>query len=97
MIKKWKPKRVRDDIIPNLPLRAQKYLAEKNNVSKSYISNVLYGRKQNEKIIQQAEIMAAIYIWQNRYVKYKSEIDIFNLMDNINITQCSQPKKLEKL
>jgi hypothetical protein len=71
----WKPRKVRNDIINNLPFGAQKEIAIKNKVGKSYVNAVLNGRKKDTKnIIRDAELLAAINIWKNKYCKFESEI-----------------------
>lgn len=73
--KEWKPRRIRDDIINNLPFGAQKEIATNNNVGKSYVNAVLNGRKKDTKnIIRDAELLAAINIWKTRFCKYPSKI-----------------------
>lgn len=72
MNKKFIPRVDRFDIYQNLPFEGQAKIAKKLNISKSLVNNVLKGhRKDHHGIIKEAELMAAINIWINRYCKIK--------------------------
>ena len=75
MIKKARKKR--DDILNNLPYGGGKAIANKLGCSGCHVSEVLNGRREdttelNKKIIYEAEMLAAINIWKNRFCKFKS-------------------------
>jgi hypothetical protein len=78
MIKKARKKR--DDIINNLPYRGQKIISDKIGCSQSYISTVLMGIRDSstllsEQILMEAEMLAAVNIWQNKYCKFESTLN----------------------
>lgn len=64
------------DIYNNLPDGAKAKLAKKCNCSFIQVKNVLEGnRTDNQGIIKEAEKMAAIYVWKERFCKLdKSQI-----------------------
>lgn len=72
MKKPFIPRADRTDIYRNLPPGGQIEIAKKLNVSKYTVNNVLKGRiKDHHGIIKEAELMAAINIWINRFCKIK--------------------------
>lgn len=72
---KWKPKKVRSDILQNLPHGALTKIAKQNNVSAAHVHNILNGkRNDNYNIVRDAELLAAINIWKDRFCKYPSKL-----------------------
>jgi hypothetical protein len=78
----WKPKyhnnkaRLdRFDIYNNLPIGGLSKIAENCSCSIVQVKNVLEGyRKDNQGIIETAELMAAVNIWKTRFCKHKSKL-----------------------
>jgi len=69
---KFTPRLDRFDIYNNLPAGAYVEIATKLNISVVQVSNVLTGRRRDHHgIIKEAELMAAIHIWKNRFCKIK--------------------------
>lgn len=78
--RKFKPRAIRVDILNNLPDGALKRISIICRCSAANVSNVLAGRKTDHYgIVEMGEMMAAIHIWQNRFCKYRSKIDLFNI------------------
>lgn len=76
MKKKFKPKIDRFDIYNNLPYGAHVYVSEKVDCSIVQVTRVLRGeRKDHYGIIELAELIAAINIWNVRFSKYRRSID----------------------
>jgi hypothetical protein len=75
--KPYKPKPDRWDIYNNLPHGGLTYIAEKCNCSVSQVKQVLEGkRKDNQTIIKESELVAAIHLWKTRFCKLgKSQLD----------------------
>lgn len=70
-----KARKNRIDISNNLPHGAVKEIADKLKCSKAYVSLVLSGyRKDHKGVIKEAELLAAINIWKERFCKFKSEL-----------------------
>ena len=72
-----KARKKRDDILNNLPCGGGQAIANKLGCSGGHVSEVLNGRREdttelNKKIIYEAEMLAAINIWKNRFCKFKS-------------------------
>lgn len=70
----------RDDIVKNLPRTAAQKISTQLKINKSYISRVLSGHisptgKKAKQIIEQAELMAAVHIFNNQYCKVIPSID----------------------
>lgn len=78
----WKPeyhtqaRADRFDIYNNLPSKGQSIIAKKCKCSQTQVKYVLEGyRQDNQGIIREAELMAAINIWKTRFCKQaKSEL-----------------------
>lgn len=71
----WKPKKIRSDIINNLPHGAQLGISKKVGCTRPLVWQVLHGVAEDHYgIIKEAELIAAINIWKNRFCKFKSEL-----------------------
>lgn len=69
----------RYDIYNNLPHGAMKFISDKLGCSKTQVKHVLEGeRTDNQGIIKEAELIAAKYIWIERFCKRKkSKLNLF--------------------
>ena len=70
----------RIDIINNLPPKSVAHLARKYNVTHKYINDVLEGKKKKrtasiEAVINDAQIIAAVHIWNERFNKVAPNIN----------------------
>jgi len=71
----WKPKKDRWDIYNNLPKGAITKIAKECNTHIPYVSMILHGKKSDQwRVIEKAELLAAINIWKIRFCKYKSQL-----------------------
>ena len=76
---RWNPKyhtkarADRYDIYNNLPSGSLSKLAHMCNCSVTQVKYVLEGyREDNQGIIKEAELLAAVNIWKNRFCKFES-------------------------
>ena len=71
----YKARKDRYDIYNNLPWGAITKIAKKAGCSVPQVKGILEGkRKDNYGVIKEAELMAAIHIWKNRFCKFKSQL-----------------------
>lgn len=74
-MKKFKPRLDRVDIYNNLPHGSLTKISKECGCSIVNVKAVLEGyRKDNFRIIETAELIAAINIWKTRFCKYKSQL-----------------------
>ncbi|MFW6272159.1 MAG: helix-turn-helix domain-containing protein [bacterium] len=65
------------DIVNNLEWGDKKFIAEKLGISQMQVHRVLEGKVEDKhKVIETAELVAAINLWKSRFCKYESKLNI---------------------
>jgi hypothetical protein len=80
----FKARRDRWDIYNNLPVSGISTIAKRVGCSYNTVWNVLRGRKDHYGIIKEAELIAAINIWKNRFCRFKSELTVVDIRTLVN-------------